>query len=63
MDVYYCNYNIIKCNDYNSEEEIVRSIKELLINDGPILLELRCKKGARTDLIQKISNNVEEFLQ
>ena len=45
-----CNYNIIKCNDYNSEEEIVRSIKELLINDGPILLELRCKKGARTDL-------------
>ena len=45
-----CNYNIIKCNDYNKEDEIVKSIGELLSNDGPTLLELRCKKGARSDL-------------
>jgi len=45
-----CNYNIITCNDYNSEEEIVTCLERLLKNDGPILLELRCKKGARTNL-------------
>lgn len=45
-----CNYKIIVCTDYNDKEKINESINKLLKTDGPILLELRCKKGARSDL-------------
>lgn len=45
-----CNYNTITCEDYNNEIKINESIKKLLESDGPVLLELRCKKGARSDL-------------
>ena len=45
-----CNYNTIICEDYNNKIKINESIKKLLESDGPVLLELRCKKGARSDL-------------
>lgn len=44
------NYNIINCNDYNDESYIKESVKKLLNTDGPVFLELRCDKGARSDL-------------
>tara|TARA_B100000902_G_scaffold382993_1_gene421291 strand:- start:3253 stop:4401 length:1149 start_codon:yes stop_codon:yes gene_type:complete len=45
-----CNYNIITCEDHNNQIKINESIKNMLQTDGPVLLELRCKKGARNDL-------------
>lgn len=58
-----CNYKIVECNDYNKEEEVNKSIKNLLEMEGPVLLELRCKPGARSNLgrPEKFKNMKETF--
>jgi phosphonopyruvate decarboxylase len=60
-----CGYNIIICTDYNNENCVKESVKKLLETDGPVFLEVRCDKGARSDLGRPPSSleNKELFIK
>jgi phosphonopyruvate decarboxylase len=59
-----CNYKVLECEDYNNQDKINQVIKEFLQTEGPVFLELRCKKGftkglGRPDNIKEIKNNFQ----
>ena len=59
-----CNYQVLECEDYNNQDKINKVIKNFLKTDGPVFLELRCKKGftkglGRPDDIKEIKNNFQ----
>lgn len=60
-----CGYKIVECIDYNDEESIKNCVNILLKTDGPIFLEVRCDKGARSDLGRPPSSlkNKELFIR
>lgn len=45
-----CNYKIIECDNFNDENSVCESVNKVMNSEGPIFLELRCKKGNRNNL-------------